>query len=275
MLAADLLREALDGLTSAAVVRTVSAMTARLFRPDDPPEFVAQCALDDGLAALRVARGALAVTTLRSGPVLAAGDADLLAAPDVASSPDRLIVTRRDDDTGDRLLVAAAREGRRFTGHDLKLLETVADFLWSWVKGAVLPGARETRPARLPVAEQIERLAATAIQAGGRASVIVILAPTPAVRPGVVQGWVAKIRNQLRPWDFAGAVTSREIAVLLRDTPAEQAASVSTRLRRVCEGDEWTPAMGRFSVGLASSSADAPVAGSLVHKARAELLKDA
>jgi len=116
MLAADLLREALDGLTSAAVVRTVSAMTARLFRPDDPPEFVAQCALDDGLAALRVARGALAVTTLRSGPVLAAGDADLLAAPDVASSPDRLIVTRRDDDTGDRLLVAAAREGRRFTG---------------------------------------------------------------------------------------------------------------------------------------------------------------
>jgi hypothetical protein len=275
LLAADLLRESLDGLTAAATVRAVSAIAAHLLRHDDPLELVAQFALGEVLAALHVVRGALEVTALGGGQVLAAGHAELLVESDPRSSFDRLVVSRLNDETGYRLTIVAARDRHRLTAHDLNLLETAADLVWAWVLGTVLPVVRDVRPARLPVAEQIERLAAATIQAGGLASVIVISAPAVAIRPGLLHVWVAKIRNQLRPWDFAGAVTGREIAVLLRDTPAEQAACVSARLRRVCESDQSAPAMGKLSIGLASSSADAPVSGSLVHAARAELAENA
>jgi hypothetical protein len=141
--------------------------------------------------------------------------------------------------------------------------------LQPWARAALhSSGPAERRSGQLSFQAWIERLASETVQEGGHASVILISIPDVTLRPGFMQAQVAKIRNQLRPSDFAGHLTPGEIAVLLRDTPADHAAFVSARLQKLLEWDESAGEAIQPSIGLSSCSADSPFDGSIVRAAR-------
>jgi hypothetical protein len=178
------------------------------------------------------------------------------------------LIAQSSEDAG-RIVLAAAREVGRFTAHERDLIETVGRLIRIWVHEALeRSGASDRRTVRRPVQEVIERLAAEAVEAGGQASVITLSVPENALRPGLMQAWVARLRGQLRPWDFAGLLTGSEIAVLLRDTAAHQAAVVSARLTTLLESEDTGGGRIKPSVGMTTCSADSPFAGSVVRAAR-------
>ena len=127
---------------------------------------------------------------------------------------------------------------------------------------------RERRTAHRPFQAWIERLASQAIKEGGQASVIVISIPDEDVRPEFIQAQVTRIRNDLRPSDFAGSIAGGEIGVLLRDTPPDRAAAVSARLEKLLQWDVNTGKAIQPSIGVASWSAETPIAGSILRAAR-------
>jgi hypothetical protein len=126
----------------------------------------------------------------------------------------------------------------------------------------------ERRSAHRPFHAWIERLASQTIEEGGHASVIVIAIPDEDARPEYIQAQVVKVRNDLRPSDFAGGLTGGEIGVLLRDTAADQAAAVSARLEKLLQWDVTTGKAIQPSIGIVSCSADSQREGSFVRAAR-------
>jgi len=126
----------------------------------------------------------------------------------------------------------------------------------------------ERRSSHRPFHAWIERLATQTIEEGGHASVIVISIPDEDARPEYIQAQVVKVRNELRPSDFAGGLSGGEIGVLLRDTPADQAAAVSARLEKLLQWDVTTGKAIQPSIGMVSCSADSQREGSFVRAAR-------
>ena len=160
------------------------------------------------------------------------------------------------------MALAVAGEDGRFTAHERDILEAAVALLQPWALAALQrSGQAERRVAHLPFQAWIERLASETIQEGGHASVILISIPDMALRPGFMQTQVAKIRNQLRPSDFTGNLTASEIAVLLRDTPADDAAFVRARLKKLLERDESSGEAIQPSIGMISCSAESPLMG--------------
>ena len=136
------------------------------------------------------------------------------------------------------------------------------------LSGAVPSDRGERRSAHRPFHAWIERLASQTIEGGGQASVIVISIPDEDVRPEYIQAQVVKVRNELRPSDFAGSLVGGEIGVLLRDTPADQAAAVSARLEKLLQWDVNSGKAIQPSIGMVSCSADSPCVGSILRAAR-------
>ena len=97
---------------------------------------------------------------------------------------------------------------------------------------------------------------------------IVISLPDEDARPEYIQAQVVKVRNELRPSDFAGGLSGGEIGVLLRDTAAVQAAAVSARLEKLLQWDVTTGKAIQPSIGMVSCSADSLCEGSFLRAAR-------
>jgi hypothetical protein len=266
----DLLSKSLNDLTAATTTRVVTAITRHLSLFNEPVEAAAQLALDEVIAAIGVDRGALVVTASSGMEVLAVGDMDLLpAAFDNRALPDRLVVTTESAGDGGLVALVVAQEAGRFTAHERGILESAAMILRPWARGVIRrSGQRERRSALRPVHELIERLAAQTVQAGGRASVIIIAIGPRVIPHELMHAWVGKVRGQLRPTDLAGVLTGGEIAVLLRDASADQAAAVSTRLKKFLEADESAGAFIQSSIGMISCSPGSPFDGSVVRAAR-------
>ncbi len=126
----------------------------------------------------------------------------------------------------------------------------------------------ERRSAHRPFHAWIERLASQTIEEGGHAAVIVISLPDEDARPEYIQAQVVKVRNELRPSDFAGGLSGGEIGVLLRDTAAVEAAVVSARLEKLLQWDVTTGKAIQPSIGMVSCSADSLCEGSFLRAAR-------
>jgi len=98
--------------------------------------------------------------------------------------------------------------------------------------------------------------------------VLVVAAPAVVSRPGLLHKWVAEIRGQLRASDLAGALSDREIGVLLTGTTPNDLAAVRARiLRRVTVGEAGR-GTSPVVIGVASLSAGAVAGESLVRLAR-------
>ena len=263
----DLLRESLNDLTAETIAHAVAAITRQLLPTNEPVEVRAQLALDQIVAAAGASQGALVVTTADGNQALAVGNSDLLPVSEHRVPPDRLVVQSRHD--GDLMTLAVAGQGGRFTAHERDILEAAAAVLEPWARTALRrSGQGERRSAHRPFQAWIERLASETIQEGGHASVIVISIPEMALRPEFMHAQVVKIRNELRPSDFAGNLTGGEIGVLLRDTPADNAATVSARLKRVLQWDVSAGKVIQPSIGMMSCSPESPFEGSIVRAAR-------
>jgi len=137
-----------------------------------------------------------------------------------------------------------------------------------WPAAAPQSEPSERRSSHRPFHAWIERLASQTIEEGGHAAVIVISIPDEDARPEYIQAQIVKVRNELRPADFAGGLTGGEIGVLLRDTPADQAAAVSARLEKLLQWDVTTGKAIQPSIGMVSCSAESPCEGSFVRAAR-------
>jgi hypothetical protein len=272
----DLVYKSLNEVTAAMTTRVVTAVRRHLSLSNESVK-VAQLALDDVIAAVGVGRGALVVTAASGMEVLAVGDQDLLpAAFDNRALPDRLVVTTPSATAGGLIALVVAREAGRFTAEERGILEAAASILRPWARAVIRrSGQRERRSAPRPVHQLIDRLAAQMVHAGGRASVIIISIGDRVFPSGLMHAWVAKVRGQLRPTDLTGVLTGGEIAVLLRDTPAAQAAAVSSRLKKLLESDESAGAFIQPSIGMISCSAGSPVDGSVVRAARDEAARRA
>ncbi len=263
----DLLHEALDDLTAEATASAVAAITEHLSIANQPVEAKAQSALDQIVTAVGARHGALVVTTAGGTQALAIGNTDLLEESAHRAPPDRLVVQSAHN--GDVMALAVAGEGRRFTAHERDVLEAAAAVLQPWVRVALQrSGPGERRRGHRPFQAWIDRLASETIQEGGHASVIVISIPDMALRPEFMQAQVVRIKNELRPSDFAGRLTSGEIAVLLRDTQADQAAVVSDRLKKLLQWDVTAGRPIEPSIRMVSCSPESQCEGSIVRAAR-------
>jgi hypothetical protein len=96
---------------------------------------------------------------------------------------------------------------------------------------------RERRQQFRPVDRLFDELAAETIGAGQPASVIVVSVDATALQPGVLQTWVGTVRQHLRAGDVAGILSNTEIAVLLSDASADDAAVVAARLKGILQSD--------------------------------------
>jgi hypothetical protein len=263
----DLLRESLNDLAEETIASVVASIKQHLSLSNEPIELTAQLALDQIIAAVGAGHGALIITTADGKQALAVGNTDLLPTSEHRAPPDRLVVQSGHD--GDLMTLAVAGEGGRFTAYERDILEAAVAVLQPWARAALQRSSQADRQAvHLRFQAWIERLASQTIQEGGHASVIVISIPDMPLRPGFMETQVAKIRNQLRPSDLAGNLTDSEIAVLLRDTPADRAAAVSARLKRLLERDESAAETIQPSIGMISCSAESTLDGSMVRAAR-------
>jgi hypothetical protein len=265
---ANLLSDALRTVTVAAKTRVLSSVTQHLLHFNESLEETAQLMLAEVTAALGATQGAFVATTATGIHALTAGNVDMLPAFTHRVPPDRLLIVQPGEDGG-LLALVVMREGGRFTAHERELLDAVCRLLRDWVTEALERSGRgERRGAGRRVEEMIERLAAQTVEAGGQASVITMTVQETALRPGWMHAWLAKLRGRLRAWDFAGVLTASEIAVLLRDTTADQAAAVSSRLQALLESEESAGAIVRPKIGLITRSAGSGLAGSMVRAAR-------
>jgi hypothetical protein len=219
-------------------------------------------------AAVGGREAALVLTTVTAGKSLAIGDTDLLPAlEDQAPPPDQLIVTSMD---GGSLMLAVAREEAAFTALEREITQAGLAVVHPWLRETLQQLNEPERRRRFrPVDAVFEELAADAVQAGQHASVIVISIGAIEPPPGLLITWLGKIRGQLRSADFAGILSDSEVAVLLGDASADQAAAVSARLRQLIESDDSAGVFFQPAIGVVTSSPDSPFERSVVGAARA------
>jgi hypothetical protein len=263
----ELLRKSLNDLTVATTTRVRTAIARHLSRFSGPIEGAAQLALDEVITAVGAERGAFVVAPGSGMQALAVGDMDALPAFDHRVPPDRLLVTAQAAEDGGVMALAVAREGRGFSAHERGILAAAAAALQPWARRVVQRSAQNERRRTLqPFYELIERLSAQTVQDGGRASLILISIGHMVFGPGLMRAWVTRIRAGLRPSDVAGALAGNEIAVLLHDASAEQAAAVSIRLKKILESNGSPGECLEVSIGI--GSAGSPLDGSVVRAAR-------
>ena len=259
----DILRESLNEVLTTAIGRLLADVGRR---PNEPIETAAQTALEHLSVAVGGRQAALAWTTTLGRQLLAIGNPELLCGLDQLR-PNRLVV--RVSDVGGVMTVAIERDQTPFSAFDREIVQAGAAAMHPWVRSAMHRSHdSERRHSFRPIDTVFDQLATEAVAAGQQASVIVMCVDTASLHPGLMPAWVGRIRGQLRGGDRAGLLSDREIAVLLCGASADQAATVSARLRNLLESDD-TNGEVHPNIGMTTRAPDTPFEGSLVGAARA------
>ena len=262
----DILRESLSNV----VMVTTSRLVAEVSRPrratNESPESEALTVLEQLTSAMSAPRGALALTLASGKQMLAVGDTQLLSLETLLRDQ----MTRKSWDSGSGLTVAWEREQLPFTAFEREIALAGVSVVHRWMQGALQrPADIERRQRARAVDAVFDQLAIDAIATGRQASVIVVSVDEARLRPGLLPGWVGRIRAQLRAGDYAGMLSEKEIAVLLCGASAEHAAAVSTRLSRMFRTEDASGAFLHSAIGMTTRTPDAPYQGSIVGAARA------
>ena len=154
--------------------------------------------------------------------------------------------------------------------HDRQVVDSAATVVGPWLSGVLRQPAysKERRTTQHRFEDVLERVSEQTVQHGATVSVVVIAAAEAAVRPGLMQKWVTDIRGRLRASDLVGTLTESEIAVLLSEATAADAAAVVERIRGDLGATESGGAPLPSSIGIATRSAASPSDQSVVTAAR-------
>jgi hypothetical protein len=263
----DILRESLSDVVMITTSRFV-ADVSRAPRPsNERPENVARTALDQLMHIIGGQRGALALTAVGGKRTLAVGEADLLESAG-QTWRNRMVVKSSDVDSV--MTVVFEREQAPFTAFDREIALAGMAVVHRWMQGGPQRSNEGERRRRWrPVDSVFDQVANDALANGRQASVIVVAIDAASVRPGLLPGWVSRIRAQLRAGDFAGILSDSEIAVLLCGASEDHAATVSARLMHMFKSNDPSGAFLHSAIGMTTRSPDSSFEGSIVGAARA------
>jgi hypothetical protein len=222
--------------------------------------------LDQMTHAMSSPRGALVLTTAGGKQTLTVGDTDLLSFDTLTR--DQMMVKSAEADGV--LTVVFERHQVPFTAFERETALAAAAVVHRWMQAALQRSSDIERRQRARAVDAVfDQLATDAIATGRHASVIVVSLDEARLRPGLLPGWVGRIRAQLRAGDYAGMLSEREIAVLLCGASADHAAAVSARLTKMFRSHDTTGAFLHSAIGMTTRTPDSPFQGSIVGAARA------
>jgi hypothetical protein len=231
--------QALSEMTAVESSRLTWAMLQYLLPTSEALDRAAQGAMD-ALASTVGGELSLAVARNDGARVLTIGetnDVALLAAPTRAPN----VLTLPIDVPPPFIAAIGLRRNteRPLAGREERLLQSAASTLGAWLTmvAAKLPMRHERRNGPRSFDQVVEQETRDAKAQQKNVSVMVVfLGPHPP-EARVTHACVSQIRGQLRPSDMAGALSSGHIGVILTDTPADGAAVVADRLRRMIKSD--------------------------------------
>ena len=264
---ADLLRDALARLSSIVETRAAWAILQTLLGASDPIEPAIDVALRDFSRVVDGLAVSLIVTTATGTTLLTAGDRESLTLVRPFDRGNRLVSTVHLPDVGTMQLALRRARGQSFTRREQHLVDRAAGIFSAWLPGALKQPVEKTNgpSATRGFEEVLERAATQNIRDGLDVSVVVIDVPESDARTATLQSWVTEIRARLRGTDLAGAISDREIGVLLSGTSQNDVPVVCARLGRSLGLQESGTATPMGSASRAAGSADE---GSMVSVAR-------
>jgi hypothetical protein len=267
---ADLLREALARLSNIVETRAAWAILQTLLGAGDRIEPAVDAALSefsrvvDGLAV------SLIVTTATGTTLLTAGDRDSIAAVRPFDRGNRLVSTAHLADFGTMQLAVRRARGQSFTRREQHLIDRAATIFSAWLPGALKQPAEKpgAPPGTRGFEDVLDNAAAQITRDGLDVSLVVIVVPESDSTVAILQSWVTEIRGRLRGTDLAGAISDREIGVLLTGTGHTEVPVVCARLGRSLGFDRHEPSI---PIGSASRPAGSTDEESIVNLARRSL----
>jgi hypothetical protein len=252
----DLVGHALNEAATLSTTRVTWGVMKPLLVSGDQIEPAAGAALDELRAAAGATAAAIVVTLAGGRHILSIGDVEAFGAGrEVARGQEVFSAAPLDQFT--MVMAARCRQDDVFGRRHQRIIDAARDVFAAWLPGVLRRQAyaQDRRDASAPFDRLIEREAEGRISQGASVALIVIKVPDAAFRPGWIHESVAEIRAQLRGGDLAGALTESEIAILLGDATAENAADVAARLRHRLQESERVlsrSAPAQMSIGIAS-----------------------
>jgi hypothetical protein len=231
---ADLLREALARLSGIVETRAAWAILQTLLGAGERIEPAVDGALRDFSRIVDGLAVSLIVTSATGTTLLASGDRESIAAVRPYDRGNRLVSTAHLPDLGTMQLAVRRARGQSFTRREQHLVDRAAAIISAWLPGALrqpVEKAAATTATR-SFEEVLDRAAMQITRDGLDVSVVVIVVPDSESRIAVIQSWVTEIRARLRGSDLAGAISDREIGVLLYGTSQTDVPIVCDRLGR-------------------------------------------
>jgi len=264
---ADLLREALARLSSIIETRAAWAILQTLLGAGERIEPAVDGALRDFSRVVDGLAVSLIVTSATGTTLLASGDRESIAAVRPYDRGNRLVSTAHLPDLGTMQLAVRRARGQSFTRREQHLVDRAAAIFSAWLPGALRQPAEKNgaTTATRSFEDVLDRAAMQITRDGLDVSVVVIVVPDNESRIAVIQSWVTEIRARLRGSDLAGAISDREIGVLLYGTSQTDVPIVCDRLGRSL-GFEKTGVP--TPMGSASRPAGSPDDDSIVALAR-------
>jgi hypothetical protein len=252
----DLVGHALNQAATLSTTRVTWAVMKPLLVSGDQIEPAAGAALDQLRADVGATAAAIVVALAGGRHILSIGDAEAFGAGrEVARGQEVFSSAPLDQFT--MVMAARCRQDDVFGRRDQRIIDAARDVFAAWLPGVLRRQAyaQDRRDASAPFDRLIEREAEGWISRGASVALIVIKVPDAAFRPGWIHESVAEIRARLRGGDLAGALTESEIAILLADATAENAADVAARVRHRLQESERVLSRSvpaQMSIGIAS-----------------------
>jgi hypothetical protein len=263
---ADLLRDALARLSSIIETRASWAVLQALLGETGDPQRAVDAALRAFAQVLEGISVSLVVINATGTTLLAAGDREPATPVRPFDRGNRLVSTIHLPELGTMQLTVRRARGSNFFRREHHLVDRAAAIFSAWLPGALKQPVQSNGASTQGFEAVLERAASQMTRDGLDVSVVVIVVPERS-RRAVLQSWVTDIRGRLRGSDLAGAISDREIGVLLSGTSREYVPVVCARLGESLDAEPGAPT----PMGSASRPAGSAADESLVGAARKNL----
>jgi hypothetical protein len=265
----DLLREAVDRVATIAETRLSWAMLQQLLGGPTDVDDAGEGALLELKRAVGAEHAALEVTASRGMRVMSIGDAAAFTAAAAPDQADQIVSTVPVYEGHTMVLAIRRPRTSPFTRRERQVADRAAAIFSAWLAGVLKrsTASLERRAENREFQQVLDRVASQTIRDGVDAAVVVLLAPGVVSRPGLLQRWTAEIRGRLRGSDLAGALSDREIGILLSGINPSDVATVSARICQQALRERGGLETG-VAIGMAARPAGAVLNGSLVKEAR-------